>query len=247
MLPERRTLFAARPLIRVTIGPMEVQMRSYRTMGKMVWPAAHALANLFGARLCGGAMRPCVERCSLLEFGAGAGVPSIVAARSGWFDAVLATDFTEEGVELLRHNDQLNGAPIRGIERLDVSERGALAKALERHAIAPHQSLLLLAADMSYDPDAIANLFAEAAHMLSMRPSAPFLLCFARSDKYAGRAARVRSRPSRSDGRTLHTLRSAERCALVQVLRRHAYARLSPSRLVCHQRAPCAQECPVCA
>ena len=61
-----------------------------------------------------------------VEVAAGAGLPSLVAARAGsTFGRVVATDFTEEGVQLLAANDERNGSRLAGTARLDLTEDGA--------------------------------------------------------------------------------------------------------------------------
>ena len=170
-------LFAHRPILQMPIEHMTLRLRSVRTMGKLLWPAGDAVARLL-LRL-----PPPPQPTAMLEIGAGAAVPSLVAAAHGTFTrGVVATDAFEEVVQLVCHHDELNGARLTAAERLDVAERGALHSIVEArfglHADAP--SILLVACEMSYDPEAITNLFAAAAELLRHDP----VLLFSRSQVF---------------------------------------------------------------
>ena len=147
--------------LRLTDGPT-VELLQYRVMGKVVWPAAHALAEL----LLEAWRAPRDEVVTLVEVAAGAGLPSLVAASeacSACFARVVATDFTEEGVQLLRANDERNGAHVAAIARLDLTAQGA---ADELTALAPPATtgrLVVCACDLAYNDDAVDGLFAVAA------------------------------------------------------------------------------------
>ena len=173
-------LFADRPLLRVTINGIELQLRSYRTMGKVLWPAGHAVA----LQLASLGPSSALSSVGLIEIGAGAAVPSLVAATTGGFNAVLATDAFEENVALIRHNAALNGRRLEAIVRLDVGDRSMLTRIVEAH-IPALNDLLLVACDMSYDPDAIAHIFSSMVELISRRPACRPLLLFARSDNFA--------------------------------------------------------------
>jgi predicted nicotinamide N-methyase len=71
-----------------------------------LWPAATALA----------AALPDVEGLSVIELGAGLGLPSLVAAACG--ARVTATDWSQDAVELLRENAARNGLELE-VERWD--------------------------------------------------------------------------------------------------------------------------------
>lgn len=176
-------LFAGRKSVKFVVGnAFPVQLCDYRSMGKLVWPAGHAVAEVF-ARIPSEAVS---SSLAVVEVGAGAGVPSLVAAAVG-ARVAIATDFTEECVELLRHNDALNGRKLTECVRLDVGEHSSLEELLRQHrvtdAVWPH--VLVVACDCSYDPKTVTNLFASAGQLL-VRPMAPSpLVCFARADMFA--------------------------------------------------------------
>lgn len=68
-----------------------------------VWPSGVALARVVGGQELGGTR--------VLELGAGLGLPSLAAALRG--AEVLATDWAEEAVALLRENAARNGIALR--------------------------------------------------------------------------------------------------------------------------------------
>ena len=181
--PAAPNLFSDRPLLRLSIEHVTMHLRSVRTMGKLVWPAGHAVALLIARRT---ARSSPPLPLALIEIGAGAAVPSLVAAATGAFSqGVVATDFTEPNVELVRHHAELNGLALRA-ERLDVGEGGALVELVERSlgVAASEGALLLLACDMSYDAVAVSHLFASAGALLA-RGGPHVLLLFARSHNFA--------------------------------------------------------------
>lgn len=182
--PSSASLFADQPLLQIALGGTKLQLRSRRTMGKVLWPAGHAVA-LQIALLSKSSTLPC--QASLVEIGAGAAVPSLVAAATGAFKAVLATDFVEEVVALIRHNASLNGSVLRNSTRLDVGDEQMLSRVVDEHNLVGPAAvpLLLLACDMSYDADAIANLFASMRALHNSFPSCRPLLLFSRSDNFA--------------------------------------------------------------
>ena len=147
--------------LRLTDGPT-VELLQYRVMGKVVWPAAHALAEL----LLEAWRAPRGEVVTLVEVAAGAGLPSLVAASeacAACISRVVATDFTEEGVQLLTANDERNGAHVAAVARLDLTSQGA---ADELVALAPPATagrLVVCACDVAYNDDAVDGLFAVAA------------------------------------------------------------------------------------
>jgi predicted nicotinamide N-methyase len=67
-----------------------------------LWPAGLALAHALPDRLDG---------VQVIEVGCGLGIPSLVAARRG--AEVLATDWADDAVELLRVNASRNGIELR--------------------------------------------------------------------------------------------------------------------------------------
>jgi predicted nicotinamide N-methyase len=97
-----------------------------------LWPSGVALANLVGARGLDGAR--------VVELGAGLGLPSLAAALVG--GDVLATDWAEDAVALLRANAERNGIALR-VERVRWDAPGPI---LEE---APWD--LVLGADLLYE------------------------------------------------------------------------------------------------
>ena len=76
----------------------------------------------------------------MLELGCGLGLPSLAAARLG--AAVLATDWADDAIELLRRNAERNGVSLR-VARVRWSEPELLLRA------APWD--LVLGADLLYE------------------------------------------------------------------------------------------------
>ena len=76
----------------------------------------------------------------MLELGCGLGLPSLAAARRG--ADVLATDWAEDAIDLLRRNAERNDAPLR-VARVRWSEPEPLLRA------APWD--LVLGADLLYE------------------------------------------------------------------------------------------------
>ena len=193
-------LFASRPLLRVSIGDINLQLRSVRTMGKVLWPAGHAVAMRI-------ATRSKVANCPvvLIEIGAGAAVPSLIAAATGAFRAVVATDCFEEEVALIRHNAKLNGGKLAAVARLDVGENAMLTRVVLDHASSSASAhgegagppLLVLACDMAYDPDAILALFASMRALADRLPARRPLLLFSRSSAFAHMDVQVRLHAAR--------------------------------------------------
>ena len=166
--------------IKLVIGECELQIYNRRVMGKLLWPAGHAVAQLI-ARV---PTTLAASHLAVLEVGAGAAVPSLVAAAIG-ARKVIATDFTEEGVELIRYNDSLNGRKLTACERLDVREHSSSLELLRQHGLTEADSVLIVACDCSYDPITVTNLFASASQLLVRPGAASPLICFARADLFA--------------------------------------------------------------
>ena len=97
-----------------------------------LWPSGVALARAVAARDLRG------QR--VLELGCGLGLPSLAAARGG--ADVLATDWANDAVELLRANAERNGIALRA-ERVRWNEPAPLL------AGAPWE--LVLGADLLYE------------------------------------------------------------------------------------------------
>jgi predicted nicotinamide N-methyase len=97
-----------------------------------LWPSGLALARHVAGIELGGKR--------VVELGCGLGLPSLAAALRG--AEVLATDWAEDAIELLRRNAERNGAPVR-VARVRWSEPEPLLRA------APWD--LVLGADLLYE------------------------------------------------------------------------------------------------
>ena len=136
-----------------------------RATGSMLWEGARALAAHLAARPA------LVAGARVLELGAGAAaLPSWAAAAAG-ARSVIATDGHPEVLQLLRHNLTSND----GVQRSSVAVRPAAlrwsdgADALARLDWdgAPQEArLVVLGADVVYDPSALPQLLATAAAAL---------------------------------------------------------------------------------
>ncbi len=109
----------------------------------------------------------------VVELGCGMGVPSLAASRCG--AAVLATDASDEALELLARNASRNGLPVETMQVDWTSPAALLARA-------PFD--LVLAADVLYERASVAQLLALLPRL------APRVLL---ADP--GRPARTRSSP----------------------------------------------------
>src|SRR5262249_2214316 len=97
-----------------------------------LWPSGLALARHLAARELGG--------LRILELGCGLGLPALAAASRG--ADVLATDWAEDAIELLRRNAERNGVFLR-VAQVRWSEPEPLLRA------APWD--LVLGADLLYE------------------------------------------------------------------------------------------------
>ena len=111
-------------------------------------------------------------------------MPALIAAQVG-ARVAIATDFTEESVELLRYNDGLNGQRLTGCARLDVGEPSCMLECLRQHGLAEADPVLIVACECSYDPTTVTKLFASAGQLLLRPGAASPLICFARADVFA--------------------------------------------------------------
>ena len=166
LLLQPSTLFASRPSVRLSFGTFEVEICNHRSMGKLLWPAGQAIAEM----LAGVTPAAAASSLAVLEIGAGAGVPALIAAQVG-ARVAIATDFTEESVELLRYNDRLNGQKLTGCARLDVGEPSCMLECLRQHGLAEADPVLIVACECSYDPTTVTKLFVSAGQLL-LRPGA---------------------------------------------------------------------------
>jgi predicted nicotinamide N-methyase len=105
----------------------------------VLWRSGLALAReVSGAALAGR---------RVVELGCGLGLPSLVAARAG--ASVLATDESEEAVELLERNARANGVAL---------ETAAFGWADAGELVARGPFDLVLAADVLYEPESFGPL-----------------------------------------------------------------------------------------
>lgn len=84
----------------------DLRIVSRSVMGQTIWPSATVLADVISDFLAA-ASHDVAERARGLEIGAGAGLPALAAARSGY--DIVATDFDDEVIEILKVNARLNG------------------------------------------------------------------------------------------------------------------------------------------
>jgi predicted nicotinamide N-methyase len=128
-----------------------------------LWPSGLALArHVAGLELSGR---------RVLELGCGLGLPSLAAALGG--AEVLATDWAEDAIELLRRNAERNGLFIR-VARVRWSEPEPLLRA------APWD--LVLGADLLYEErnaEQLAALLPQlGGEMLLAEPGRPYAKAF---------------------------------------------------------------------
>ena len=124
-----------------------------------LWPSGLALARNVAARELGG--------LRVLELGCGLGLPALAAALRG--AQVLATDWAEDAIELLRQNAERNGVFLR-VARVRWSEPDVLLRA------APWD--LVLGADLLYEArnaEQLAELVPRlGGEMLLAEPGRPY-------------------------------------------------------------------------
>ena len=124
-----------------------------------MWPSGLALARYVSELDIAGR--------KVLELGCGLGLPSLAAAVGG--ADVLATDWAEDAIELLRRNAERNGALLR-VARVRWSEPEPLLRA------APWD--LVLGADLLYEErnaDQLAELLPRlGGAMLLAEPGRPY-------------------------------------------------------------------------
>ena len=124
-----------------------------------MWPSGLALARHVATLDLGG------QR--VLELGCGLGLPSLAAALGG--ADVLATDWAEDAIDLLRRNAERNDAPLR-VARVDWSEPEQLVRA------APWD--FVVGADLLYEErnaDQLAGLLPQlGGEVLLAEPGRPY-------------------------------------------------------------------------
>ena len=110
-----------------------LRLASREVMGQTIWPSATVLAEAIAGVLeaatadsesCEGDARPCA-----LEIGAGAGLPSLAAARAGY--DVVATDFDDGVLDTIALNARLN----------NLQESAAAAEGGGKHPLRPRRGL----------------------------------------------------------------------------------------------------------
>ena len=164
-------LFKGRHWLRLPLADsLAIELLHYRVMGKVVWPAAQALAeDLIEFWRAEPAMPEAAA--TFVEVAAGAGLPALVAASAGsTFGRVVATDLTEEGMQLLAANDERNGSRLAATARLDLTEEGAAEVLAQLAPPVAGGCVVLGACDLAYNDAAVGGLFAAAAAWLRGAP-----------------------------------------------------------------------------
>ena len=189
--PPPRRLHASAPAMRISVRGHNFALVGERTMGKVSWPAGHALADWILER--GDAAGDAPTAATLVEVGAGCGLPALAAAalgRAAGWSCVAATDFVEHAVELLRENVVRNAAQIH-VARLDAVEGGVAAlsavidEAETAAAAAPTpRELWIVAADIHYHEAVVAALLAAAGGVARARPTRRVRVVLARSSNF---------------------------------------------------------------
>lgn len=158
---------AAVPSSTFVVTSLGLTLREHSVMGQTVWPAALALGLWLQARanICDGAR--------VLELGAGAGVPGLVACVAG-AKHLLLTEGDESLVPLMATNCETN-AP------LGATWAAALLDWREVDAVSQRASEdggwdLVLAADVLYSAGDIQPLVGAAAVLLRRTPRSRFVL-----------------------------------------------------------------------
>ena len=177
--------------MRISVRGHNFALVGERTMGKVSWPAGHALADWILER--GDAAGDAPPEATLVEVGAGCGLPALAAAalgRAAGWSCVAATDFVEHAVELLRENVVRNAAQIH-VARLDAVEGGvaALSAVIDEAETAaaaapPPRELWIVAADIHYHEAVVAALLAAAAGVARAWPSRCVRVVLARSSNF---------------------------------------------------------------
>ena len=186
-LPGRRLSLLRPPSAEALIDEDAFDEDEFLPYWAELWPSGLALARAVAALDLRGAR--------VLELGAGLGLPSLAAALGG--ADVLATDWAEDAVELLRRNAGRNGIALRAeVVRWDRPEP------LLRDAPWP----LVLGADLLYErrnADALLELLPRlGADVLLADPGRPFARGFLERA-----AARWELRTETEGTMTLHRLR----------------------------------------
>ncbi|MEE2629173.1 MAG: hypothetical protein VX670_11990, partial [Candidatus Latescibacterota bacterium] len=89
--PPPRRLHASAPAMRISVRGHNFALVGERTMGKVSWPAGHALADWILER--GDAAGDAPPEATLVEVGAGCGLPALAAAALA-LAAAVATSFS---------------------------------------------------------------------------------------------------------------------------------------------------------
>jgi hypothetical protein len=156
------------------VASRELELVNERVMGKICWPAAEALASFLLARHCAepskldtaltkGAAAARSGR-AFVELGAGCALPSLVAASTGAYSTVVATDMTADRVAIAARNAELNGLTL-GAAPLDFDEATSLAEVVG----AAEEGCVIAAAEVHYNPEALAQLIAAVGTYMRER------------------------------------------------------------------------------
>ena len=158
------------------IDEAEFEVEEFLPYWAELWPAGLALAEALPASLRG---------AQVLELGCGLGIPSLVAAARGAH--VLATDWSQEALDLLEANAARNGVAVE-VARVRWDEPERLARPWE----------LVLAADVLYEHRNVAQVLAllEAldAEVLLAEPGRPPAQAFFRDARERWRVDEVADR-----------------------------------------------------
>ena len=128
------------PHIIVQVGSCSLKLVRTKVMGKVVWPAGHAMALFLLNNFASDTVGSDVGQACFVEIGAGSALTSLVvgAACTRRFPLTLATDFTETGMQLIEANAILNASSLERSNfkaaRFNVKERLSLASLLNLHA-----------------------------------------------------------------------------------------------------------------
>jgi predicted nicotinamide N-methyase len=159
---------------------------SFDDTGTVLWPAAPLLCYF----LLSDAGRRLVQGVSVLELGAGVGIPGLIAGRV--CKTLVLTDHNDQVVERLETNVRLNRASLLAscqavsVERLDWREflgpsHGCAQQAAgkgDTSLCARTRYQVLLGADVVYSHEAVEMLVSAVDALLELTPDAVFLLAY---------------------------------------------------------------------
>ena len=159
---------------------------SFDDTGTVLWPAAPLLCYF----LLSDAGRRLVQGMSVLELGAGVGIPGLIAGRV--CKTLVLTDHNDQVVERLETNVRLNRASLLAscqavsVERLDWREFFAPSHGCAQQnpgkgdtsLCARTRYQVLLGADVVYSHEAVEMLVSAVDALLELTPDTVFLLAY---------------------------------------------------------------------